>query len=446
MAKPGTPELARLTVVELASSIAQGELTPSEVAEAYLGRIDLLEDRVQAWSHLDPDSVRADAAILTAEAARGQFRGPLHGIPIGIKDEFHMAGLVTQMAGPEIQREDAAAITRLRAAGALIMGKTHMPIDGVNPPTRNPWNLAHTPGGTSSGSGAAVSARMVPVALGEQTAGSNLRPAAFCGIDAFKPTFGRISRFGVYPFSYSHDHVGIIGLTMADVALVFSLLAGPDPRDPTTLPEPAPPADLEVETMRPPRVGVIRNFFPEHTEPVMHQAIEAAVARFRTAGAEIRDVFLPPDFATIWAIHRLVGGVEALSIQSGRSASDPGLSRSASAVANSLIPASYYVHAQRLRRHLHTEVQGVFTEVDALLLSVAPGAAPKGLDSTGDTTMLRPWSCLGYPAITVNGGLSPDDLPLGLQLVGRPMADYQLLRVGAWAESVLGRLPSPPIG
>lgn len=435
--------ITQLTLADLAAAIAAGEMTPTEVADAYLARIDALEPRVQAWSHLDPDAVRADAADLTKEAGAGRFRGPLHGVPIGIKDEFHVAGAVTRMAGPQVQPRDATAVERLRAAGAIIMGKTHMPVEGEMPPTRNPWNLEHTPGGTSSGSGAAVAARMVPLALGEQTAGSNLRPAAFCGIEAIKPTYGRISRFGCYPFTWSHDHAGIIGLTMADIALVLSVIAGPDPRDRNSLPDPAPPADLDVASIRPPRIGVIENFFPEHTDAAMLDAIVKSAERFQAAGARVTRVRLPEDFGIIWTLHRVVGGPESLTLYSRRFAESPDEPYSTRRLLATLIPASYYLQAQRIRAYLWSALQEVFAEVDALLLSVAPGAAPRGFASTGETTMLIPWSCLGYPAITVNGGMSPEGLPLGLQLVGAPMEDYRLLRTGAWAETVLGRLPAP---
>lgn len=437
--------IVQLTACDIAVGVAAGEFTPNEVVEAYLARINALEERIQAWSHLDRDAVRAEAAILSGEAAAGRLRGPLHGVPVGIKDEFHVAGTVTHMASPEPQPEDAAAVARLRAAGAIIMGKTHMPVEGQMPPTRNPWNLDHTPGGTSSGSGAAVSARMVPVALGEQTAGSNLRPAAFCGVEALKPTYGRISRFGCYPFTWSHDHVGIIGLTMADIALLLSALAGPDPRDRNSLPDPAPPPDLEISTIRPPRIGVIRNFFPERTEPAMQAAIDASAARMQAAGAQVRNVLLPEGFEIVWTIHRVVGGPEGFTLHSRRYAEEPDQPLTARRLASALIPASYYLQAQRIRHYLWTRVQELFSDVDALLLAVAPGPAPKGFGSTGETTMLAPWSCLGYPAITVNGGLSPEGLPLGLQFVGAPLADYSLLRTGAWAEKVLGRLPVPPM-
>lgn len=444
-------QLHELGVCAIAHAVAKGELKPADFVEAFLDRITILEGRVQAWSFLNVENVRAQAAVLTAEASAGKLRGPLHGVPVGIKDEFHVQGMPTGMRkleAPRPEPEDATSVASLRAAGAIIVGKTHMPIDGTTPPTRNPWNLEHTPGGTSSGSGAAVGARMVPVALGEQSGGSNLRPAAYCGVDGFKPTYGRISRFGCYPLAWSLDHVGIIGLSMVDIALVFSVIAGPDPRDPTTLPDTAPPAHLNLEGLRPPRIGVVRNFFPERAEPVMRESVEKAAVRLKEAGAEVRDVLLPQEFALVWPVHRLIYGSESATLKAhrlvmGSQPSAPGGMSDRSP--GSLIPAMYYLQAQRIRHWLYTKLLDLFRDIDALLMPVAPGPAPKGIASTGDPSFLIPWSLVGYPAISINRGLSPERLPLGLQFVGLPKDDYRLLRVGAWCEGVLGRLPAPPL-
>jgi aspartyl-tRNA(Asn)/glutamyl-tRNA(Gln) amidotransferase subunit A len=441
-----TSRLHTLTLTGLSTLVARGEITPLEIVESCLTQIDRFEPDIQAWCYLDRELVLEQAARLTRSAHAGELMGPLHGIPFGVKDEFHVAGMPTHMAAPDDppRPEDATAVAKLRAAGAVIMGKTHMPIDGVNPPTRNPWSFAHTAGGTSSGSGAAVGARMVPAALGEQTAGSNLRPAAFCGVDALKPTYGRVGRFGMYPFAWSHDHVGIIGQTMHDIALIFSVLGGPDPRDRTSRAEPAPSADLRLDNLPRPRIGRVRNFFPERTESVMQQAVEESAGRLNEAGATIVDVMLPDAFEMVWMVHRLVGNAEGLTFRSRKMAeSGQGMTTGRDIVA-SLVPATYYLQAQRIRHHLWRATQIAFADVDALLMAVAPAPAPRGTTSTGEATLLVPWSCLGYPAITVNGGLSSEGLPLGLQLVAPPMADYDLMRVGAWCEEALGRLPVPP--
>jgi aspartyl-tRNA(Asn)/glutamyl-tRNA(Gln) amidotransferase subunit A len=436
MTTPSMIPVTELTLTDAARLVASGAATPSELLEAYVARIESVEPLIQAWSVLDKEGARAEAARLTAEAKAGRLRGSLHGVPIGVKDEFHVAGMVTEMAGskgrPEAQ--DAAAVNRLREAGAIILGKTHMPVDGRMPPTRNPWNVDHTAGGTSSGSGAAVGARMIPFALGEQTYGSNLRPAAYCGVDGMKPTYGQISRRGCSPFTWSLDHVGLIGLSMEDMGLVLSAIAGPNAQER----EP-------IEGSRPPGIGVVRNFFPERTEPVMREAIERSSKRLVEAGATVSDVLLPEEFALLWQIQPVVGSPEAATFHSRRyQDEDPDRPAVRDRVA-AQIPATYYLQAQRIRRWLWERVQGSFAGVDALLMAIAPGPAPKGLASAGDPSLLVPWSCLGYPAITVNGGLSPERLPLGLQLVGRPDEDYALLETGAWCEGALGRLPAPAI-
>jgi aspartyl-tRNA(Asn)/glutamyl-tRNA(Gln) amidotransferase subunit A len=447
MTSSSTFDVSQATLATLGELVATGRTTPAEILEAYLQRVGAVEDRVQAWSHLDIDGARTVAAVLTEEAKDGRLRGPLHGVPVGVKDEFHVAGMPTYFADPEgkPQPEDATPVTRLRDAGAIILGKTHMPIDGRPLPTRNPWNFAHTAGGTSTGSGAVVAARMVPFALGEQTAGSNLRPAAYCGVVGFKPTFGRISRFGCYQFSYSHDHVGLIGLTPADVALVLSLLAGPDPRDRTARDAPPTPAGLDLSGMRPPRIGVVCNVFPEHYEPAMQEAVERAVARSRELGATIRDVMLPEDFGLIWMVHRLVGAAEQLTVRSRRQAGPEAMRLRPRDRVAAAIPATYYLQAQRIRHHLWMELQQLFDSVDVLLMAAVPGPAPEAERGTGNANLLVPWSCVGYPALTINGGLSANGLPLGLQLVGPPMRDYELLRAGAWCEQVLGHLPAPAL-
>ena len=432
-----------LTIQEIAERVGRQEVTPSELLDASLKRIEALEGRLQAWSLLDVEGARRQAETLDAEAKAGRLRGPLHGVPVGIKDEFHVQGMPTGMRGPggRVEPEDATCVARLRDAGAIILGKTHMVVRGKSPPTRNPWNLEHTAGGTSSGSGAAVGSRMVPFAIGEQTRGSNLRPAAYCGVEAMKPTYGRISHFGCMPFSWSNDHVGLIGLTMADIAIVLNALAGPDPKDPSAYDEPPPAADLQMSGYRPPRIGLVRNFYPERAEPVMNAAVESSAKRMTEAGGKVTDALLPQEFGLTWQIFPVMAAEMATYYAAAR-ASDTTLIPERAA---ELVPATYYLQSRRIRAWLISKLTAMFGDYDALLMPVAPGAAPRGLESTGDASLLSPWSLVGFPAISVNGGATPDGLPLGLQLVAAPRQDYELMRVGAWCEGVLGRLPPPPI-
>lgn len=453
-----TAPLHELTVREAAQLIASRDLSPVDYLECFLERSERLDGRIRAWSSLDADGARARAQELAREAAAGTLRGPLHGIPFGFKEEFAVRGLPdrSEPNGPDgpLAAEDAAAVARLRAAGAIILGKTFMPGRTGNPPTRNPWNLEHTAGGTSSGSGAAVGARLAPVALGEQTFGSNLRPAAFCGVAGMKPTFGRVSRKGMWAFSYSQDHPGIIGQTMDDMALVLSVIAGPDPGDPTTLPVAAPPGRIEPSDVGPPRIGLVRNFFPERTQPAMQTVVEATARKLALAGAEVTDVTLPDEFGLVWHTHRLVLNSEGATLRAGVSAriADEPLSFATGGYGfqrlGELIPANYYLHSQRLRRRL-IQLVTAFMEsarVDVLLTAVAPAPAPRGLGSTGDPILLAPWSHLGLPAIAVQSGeLSPEGLPMAVQLGAAPLADFPLLCWSAWMEAVLGRLPVPPL-
>jgi Asp-tRNA(Asn)/Glu-tRNA(Gln) amidotransferase A subunit family amidase len=280
---------------------------------------------------------------------------------------------------------------------------------------------------------------MAPFAIGEQTAGSNLRPAAFNGVAGLKPTYGRIGRFGCVPFAWSRDHVGLIGLDMADIALVLSCVAGPDPLDPSALPDPPPPAALNMKDYGVPRIGVVKNFFPERTGAAMQGAVESAAEKFASAGAVVVDVMLPKEYDLAWYGANAISA-EGATMHAGTPPSRPGQR------ASELLPATYYIQARRIRTWLTGLVTAMYADIDALLMAVAPEPAPRGLTSTGDASLLSPWSYLGFPAITVNNGITAEKLPLGIQIVGAPKTDYELLRLGAWCEDVLGLLPPPVIG
>jgi aspartyl-tRNA(Asn)/glutamyl-tRNA(Gln) amidotransferase subunit A len=449
----GVVAFDELGVIGVAEGVASGELTPTVVVEEVCSRIGTWEDRIHAWSYLDLDGARMEAERLADEAASSRLRGPLHGVPIGIKDEFFVSGMPTGMRGSdvtELESSDSTAVARLRSAGAVIVGKTHMPVNNVLPPTRNPWNQEHTAGGSSSGSGAAVGARVVPAALGEQTGGSNLRPAAYCGIVGMKPSYGQIGRYGCFPFAWSLDHPGVIALTVADVALMLSVLAGPDPRDSTSRGAQATPATVAAMDA-PPRVGFVRSHFYDRTEPELVSALEQAVDRLGDAGATTKDVMLPEYFALTWTSHRLIGAAERTLIQptatvSGqRSSISPVTGRAnIPASVGALMPVPYYLQARRVRRWLQQELTSCWDEYDVLAMPVAPGPAPRGM-TTGDASLLSPWSLLGFPSISLPIGFATNGLPLAIQLVAPLGMDYQLLQAASWAEAVFGRLPEPPL-
>jgi len=433
------------TAGELARMVREGEVGPLAVAAAALGRIDALDSELRAWVHVDRAAVLAEAQALDSEARAGRFRGPLHGVPIGIKDIFDVAGVPTRAgaavlssAPPAEQDSDAAGL--LRAAGALIVGKTvttaFASADAAA--TRNPWNHAHTPGGSSSGSAASVAAGMVPAALGTQTAGSVLRPAAFCGIVGFKPSFGRISRRGVIPFAWSLDTIGTLTRTTADAALLLSVLAQPE-RGPAHASQPG--------TGVPPRIGYAPRLLADRQHPRTGAALAAAAAGLQEAGAKVEEATLPADFATAVDAQYLIMTAEGAAFHT-RSFGDrlqeyePKIR--ALVQAGMALPAVAYLDAQRVRADLLERVLPLFARCDALLVPAAAGPAPKGLDFTGDTSFNGPWTLLGLPAIALPAGADTDGLPLGLQLVGRPRQDEALLRVAAWCETVLAPPAWPP--
>ncbi|GIX47428.1 MAG: amidase [Candidatus Tectimicrobiota bacterium] len=349
-----------------------------------------------------------------------------------------------------VPRQDATAVARLKAAGAILLGKTQTTeFATLDPaPTRNPWNLAHTPGGSSSGSAAAVSAAMVAGALGSQTAGSTLRPAAYCGVVGLKPTFGRIGRYGVFPVSWRLDHVGIFARTVADAALLLQVLAGYDPRDASAADVPVPDYQAGLEASLPPRLGVVRDFFYERAEPEVREHTDAVLERLRAAGAQVQDVALPPDFATGLAAHRIIMRVEVAAVhatlfEAHRDAYRPQIRRLIES--GRLIPAVTYVRAQQVRRRLQRQLLPLLAGVDALLTPTTPAPAPRGLDTTGDPTLQTPWTFVGLPALSLPSGLSGSGLPLGIQLAAAPFAEARLLAVARWCEGVLQFSARPPL-
>ncbi len=294
-------DLASLPAGRAATLIADGTLSPVDLLESCLARIAARDAEIRAWVHVDEAGARAVARERHAEARAGRFRGPLHGVPVGIKDIFHVAGMTTTCgAAPAFHvaaTEDATAVARLRAAGAIILGKAHTTeFAYFEPgPTRNPWNTAHTPGGSSSGSAAAVAARMTPLALGTQTVGSVLRPAAYCGVVGFKGTHGLIPTEGVVPLAWSLDHVGVFARAVADVALTAGVLAG---------------RPLAGAAPRPPRLALAPELVDRAT-PETAAEVRAAAARLARAGATIEEVKLPASFAGVHAAGREVLEVEA---------------------------------------------------------------------------------------------------------------------------------------
>ena len=396
---------------------------------------------------------RASAPRLGDELCAGHDRGPLHGIPLGIKDIVDVAGWPTRAASPlreeHVAQRDATIVARLREAGAILLGKT-VTTEFASfdpPPTQNPWNLERTPGGSSSGSAAAVALGMCLGAIGSQTGGSITRPASYCGVAGCKPTFGRVSTTGLVPFSYHLDHPGPIARTVDDLAAILSVIAGYDAADAVSVDM---PNDIDLaagQAMKPPRLGVLEHYFMKVASPSVHDAVTHALNALRAAGATIATAPLPASFAEVHQHHRRIMAVEAAHehraifpshrAQFGpniASLLDEGLASSAIDYAASL--------AHQLR--FHREMLTILDDFDALVTPATADTAPD-TRTTGDPKFNSPWSHSGLPTVSFPCRLAGDGLPVALQLIGRPYAEGALLRVAAWCESRVRFNAVPPM-
>ena len=443
-----------LTVTEAASAIAAGKLSSLQLVTSCLERIDALEGKIQAWVLVDKEGVLRAARRLDQELRRGQRRGSLHGIPVGIKDIFYTAGLPTEAGSPFwsgfVPSHDAATVARLKEAGAIILGKTHTTEFAYRDPapTHNPWNTAHTPGGSSSGSGAGVAAGMCLAALGSQTLGSVLRPAAYNGVVGFKPHHGRISTYGVVPLSWTLDHVGILARTVADTALVFQTIAGHDSRDYYSLDAPVPDCLGHLESQKAPHLGLVRQYFFEQADEEMRAHTEKVVECLRQAGAKVEEIVPPPSFATVPDTGNIIIAAEAATCHQEMFAEHkeqygPGIRK---LIEDGLaIQVTEYARALQTRLQQRAEIEPLLRQVDALLTPGVPGVAPRGLSSTGSAVMQGPWTIIGVPSISLPTGLSQDGLPLAIQLAGSPLAEDRLLAVARWCEQALNVHLRPPL-
>jgi Asp-tRNA(Asn)/Glu-tRNA(Gln) amidotransferase A subunit family amidase len=448
-------ELYELTAFEAAQRIRQRDLSPVTLVESLLQHIDALEPKIQAWVTLDRAGALHTAQQLAQEAQRGSFRGPLHGVPVGIKDIYYTAGLKTtcgsRIFADFVPTYDATTVTRLKQAGAIILGKTvTTEFATADPgPTRNPWHLEYTPGGSSSGSAAGVAARMVPVALGSQTGGSIQRPAAFCGVFGLKPTHGRVSNYGVFPVSWCLDHMGPLARTVTDIALALQVLAGHDARDPATSQAPIPDYLAAVQRGdQAPRLGLVRQFYLEQADPELRTHTESIAERLASAGAVVEEVKLPDSFRAVLAAQRIVMHVEAATVHADLFRRHADLYRPklrATIESGSLIPAVSYMQAQRIRRQFRQDMTRVFQQVDFLLAPAAMGPAPRDLTTTGDASFNAPSSFSGLPAITIPSGLNAAGLPLAIQFMGPAFAEDRLLAAAHWCEATLDLYLKPPI-
>ena len=463
-------DLHWMTATAAAAAIAKRELSPVELTKALLARIARLDPRLNAFIRLEAEMALDAARAAEMEAAQGRLRGPLHGVPVGVKDIIDVVGLPTTchskvLADAPAARADAECVTRLRAAGAIVLGKlsTHeFAIGGPSldlpwPPARNPYNRDHHPGGSSSGSGSGLAAGFFPIALGTDTGGSVRNPASACAIVGLKPTYGLVSRRGVFPLSFTLDHVGPMTRTVADNALTLGVLAGHDPLDLGSVPSPRSvdyAGSLE-RGARGLRIGFVRHFHETDmpADPEMAAGLERVARTLASEGAEVIDVTLPPleDFA---AVNRVILQSEAWSIHAEWLRARPGdygrLARRR-LMSGAFIGAGDYVLASRQRSRMNGEVEALLRKVDILLCASAMDPPcrieePETIERTYMRQARTPFNVTGHPALAMATGLSRDGLPLAVQFIGRYFDEATVLRVArAWERAAGTDALHPPL-
>jgi Asp-tRNA(Asn)/Glu-tRNA(Gln) amidotransferase A subunit family amidase len=431
----------RAGVLELLRLFKSDQAAADRYAAAQLDKAKAAEPTLKAFEYLPVEIARRP--------------GPLSGIPVGIKDIIATSDMPTTNGSPiyrdHVPASDARVVERLRSLGATIFGKTvSTEFAWRHPgPTVNPWNPAHTPGGSSSGSAAAVAAGIVPLALGTQTLGSVIRPAAFNGVVGLKPSFGAIPRTGVHPLSPSLDHVGFFARRVDDVAFVLSLLAASSDLDPHGRPLPGfhVDADQGLKPLEKPRLAIVRFKNWSRAEPEQQKTFEAAIVKLREAGAVLEELELSELDSTNWKAVNTILASEGALIFEGLVARYPDRSSDhlkSLVQAGKAVTALDYLTAKALQEKLRSTFATQISGFDAVLTLPAFGEAPEGLSYTGDAEYCAPWTLLGTPAVSLPAGFGKKGLPLGLQVVGRYREDHRLLRVAKWVEGTLGFDPGIP--
>ena len=445
------PELHDLSIAELSGLIAARKLSPVELTEALIQRVERYDTQTRAFITPTFDLARRQARGAEAEIAAGKHRGPLHGIPFALKDIYDTKGILTsghsRVFIDRIPAEDATTTRRLYEAGAVLLGKlaTHeMAHAGPSfdlpwPPARNTWNLERFTGGSSSGSGAAVAAGMVPVALGSDTGGSIRGPASLCGIVGLMPTFGLVSRAGVITNSYTFDHCGPLARTVEDCALALEALAGYDPKDAGSLSRPIPRYRRALgEDLRGLRIGVLRHHWEDDipASEDVRRAMDAALDVLRRLGAELEECRVRP-LASYFDVKLIIAESEIFSVHARNLIARPkdfGADFRSRALPSVLFTANDYVQATREHRRMMTEMAPLYARFDAFV-TAGMGEAPRLSDYRSVSfwqkpSLLTAWNVTGQPVLALPNGFGGNTLPLGMQILGRPFGEETILRVG----------------
>lgn len=451
--RPVADDLPYLSIGEAAALIRRRRLSPVELTQAVFDRIARIEPKVHAFITLAQDEAMRAARAAEQEVAAGKYRGPLHGIPFGVKDTHYTKGIRTTANTPVLSDfvpdVDATVVARLKQAGAVLVGKLSLPEfsfggsavgGGEFPDAVNPWDLARTPGGSSSGSGAALAAGLLLAATGGDTSGSIRNPAALCGVVGMKPTYGRVSRHGIIAISWSLDHVGPMTRTVADNALLLNVLAGHDPLDDTSSAEPVPDYTRALTRgVRGLRIGIPKAPLFDGYHPDVMRAFEASLVVFQKLGARLTEVDMPPTLAAMDDVQTIVRIAEAACYH------QPHLRRRAERYgktnvrrdveAGSLITAVQYLQAQRVRAKFVKEFTALFRTFDVFLTPGFP--APAGEPSDVAQPFRRVFNVCGFPALVLPAGFStsPAGLPIGLQIAASPFAEATIYSAAAAFES-----------
>ncbi|MFD7231017.1 amidase [Streptomyces sp. NPDC059881] len=453
-----------LSLTQASAAIADGSLSPVELTESVLARLDAVDAHVNAYVTVAAEAARAQAAAAAREIAAGRRRGPLHGVPMALKDLIDTAGMATTSSSAvradRVPTGDSAVATRLKEAGAVLVGKAHtheFAYGLTTPQTRNPWRLDHVPGGSSGGSAAAVAAGTATFALGTDTGGSIRVPSALTGVVGLKPTYGLVPRYGVASLSWSLDHVGPITRTVKDAGLVLDALVGHHPGDPASLDHPGEPQVLRPGAgLEGVRVGVPVNYYFDHVDPQVEAAVRKALESLVDLGARLVDVEIPMSEyiqATQWGL--MVP--EATAYHEQHLHTTPELYGPDVRVlleAGALVPATDYLRAQRTRTLMRDEWSRLLDDVDVIAAPTVPATAAKAdqetfrwADGTVETVsdayvrLAAPANITGLPALSLPAGFDSAGLPIGLQLMGRPLGEATVLHVADAYEQVRGPAP-----
>ena len=439
------------TIAEAAKQIAAKRLSPVELTQACLDRVAAFDSRLHAVIHLTEDRAKAEARTAEAAITANGPSGPLHGIPIGLKDIVDAKGIPTtcqsRLLQDNVPDSDATCAEKLAVAGTVLIGKltTHEFADGGPsfdlpwPPARNPWNTEHFTAGSSSGTGAAVASGMIMCGIGTDTGGSIRGPAALCGIAGLKPTYGLVSRAGVAPAAFSLDHIGPMAWNAEDCAIMLQALAGHDPRDPASADRPIPNYSAALgRGIKGLKIGVIHHFHEtDHkVSEGTQRGITAAIATFRELGAEIREVQLSPlqDWVACGSLISIVERAAAYEEWARTRLAEFGERMRSRLMLSAFVSGVDYVQAVRRRRELRAELKAAMTDLDVVLTAVLPGEAPKidavpKWDLFQQPSFMMPFNVAGYPAMSICSGFGAGGLPVAIQLVGKPFQEATVLRI-----------------